>query len=450
MRLMRVYQIGVLLCGLLCPMVALSQVLSVTPSIEVGGRYDDNIFQRQDKTDDFITVITPGIILRYAPSRETQFDFDYRPSFEFFAEETDENQVSHRLSLSLDAALSRRVELTLSNNLRITQEPSDREREVIRDDGTREISDEEREQTIRNIAEAALRFQLAPRSSIRLLFESLIEDVDDPDEDDEFTYALGTEFGYLTNIQRLNRFLLGFVAEIFTFEANDEDSLVNTDDFIAYTAWVGYEHHFNPTLTVTARVGPTFSTGIDSDTDTGDDTRVAGQINLEKELRTGSVSVGYERRFGSGGGRGGRVVSDRVVTQISTNLSPKVTAALNGNVVLLDYQDRIDEEDRIFFTIRPSLNYQILRTLRLSTSYIFARTLFDDAEMETLNEPDRTDHRVRFEARLELRPGLSVALSYAYRDRSFSGGGSENTREDDEFNRHRVFLSLIYGPTFRF
>jgi hypothetical protein len=448
---MRVYQIGVLLCGLLCPVVVLSQVFSVTPSITVGERYDDNIFQSDaDKEDDFITVITPGIVLRYAPSRETEINFDYEPSFEWFADETDANQISHRLLLDLKAALSRRLQVTLSDRFTITEEPSDRDRLIILEDGTRDRSDAERQQTIRNYATSTLRFQLAPRSSIGLLFDNLIEDVDDPDEVDEVRYAVGAEFGYLTHIQRQNRILLAFRTDIFDFDDNpdpnvDPDGQISDeDDFLVHTASVGYEHHFSPTLTSTARLGYSFTSGLDSD-DGDENSGIVGSIDLEKLLRTGSASIRYQRSLTSGGGVGGQVVADRVVTQIATNLSPKITAGLGANVTVMDFQaQEDDDQDRVYFTIRPSLGYQVLRALRLSASYDFASTIFDESI-----EPDRTDHRAFFESRLIFRQGWSVALSYEYRTSSFEDG-AERSREDDEFTRNRVFLSVTYGPTFRF
>jgi hypothetical protein len=451
MRLMRVYQIGVLLGGLLCPIVAWSQVFSITPSLTVGEWYDDNIFLTDvDKEDDFITEITPAIVLRYAPSSETEIDFNYEPSFQFFANETDENQISHRLLLGLEAALSRRLQVTLSDRFTLTEEPSERDRDIILEDGTRGRSDEGREQTIRNYATSDLRFLLASRLSIGLLFENLIEDVEDPDEVDEVRYTVGTEFAYLTHIQRENRILFAFITDIFNFERNpapDDDPDVQVpdeDDFLVHTASVGYEHHFSPTLTTTARVGYAFTSGLDSD-DGDENSGIVGGIELEKLLRTGSASIGYQRSLTSGGGQGGQVVADRVVTQLTTDLSPKIKAGLGANVSLLDFQaQEDDDQDRLFFTIRPRLSYQVLQALRLTASYDFITNIFDEEI-----EPDRTDHRALFETRLILRQGWSVALAYEYRTRSFEDG-TERSREFDEFTRNRVFLSVTYGPTFRF
>ena len=42
-----------------------AQILTLTPSLSVGERYDDNIFQTRDnKVDDFVTTITPALHLR--------------------------------------------------------------------------------------------------------------------------------------------------------------------------------------------------------------------------------------------------------------------------------------------------------------------------------------------------------------------------------------------------
>jgi hypothetical protein len=280
------------------------------------------------------------------------------------------------------------------------------------------------------------------------VFNNLIEDVDDPFEFDEIRYTAGTELAYLTHVQRGNRILFAFTADFFNFDTNPSPRVPmpeEGDDFRVHTASAGYEHHFSSTLTTTARVGYSFTAELDRD-DGNQDSGVVGSIELVKLLRTGEASIGYQRALTSGGGDGGSAISDRVVTQITTNLSSKMTAGLGANVTFLDFQGQEDDnDDRVFFTIRPKLSYQVLRALQLSTSYIFARSVFDN----TSTEPDRTDHRFDVASRLIFRAGWSVALSYEYRTRSFENVVGNN-REDDEFTRNRVFLSVTYGPTFRF
>src|SRR5215211_3335820 len=104
-----------------------SQRLTLTPSLGVGERYDDNIFEDPtNKQHDFITVLSPGIRVQYlptAPTLGTQFDFDYRTNIEFFADHSSENNVGHRLSLMLDSPLSPSLQVSLRELLLITDDP---------------------------------------------------------------------------------------------------------------------------------------------------------------------------------------------------------------------------------------------------------------------------------------------------------------------------------------
>src|SRR5262249_12041678 len=64
-----------------------SQRLTLTPSLSLGERYDDNIFETQtNKQHDFITVLSPGIRVQYlptAPTQGTQLDLNYHAAIEF-------------------------------------------------------------------------------------------------------------------------------------------------------------------------------------------------------------------------------------------------------------------------------------------------------------------------------------------------------------------------------
>src|SRR5437867_3295901 len=104
-----------------------SQRLTLTPSLSLGERYDDNIFEtRTGKQHDFITVLSPGIRAQYlptAPTLGTQFDLDYRAAFEFFADHSGENNVAHYLSLMLNAPLAPSLQVRLRELLLVTEEP---------------------------------------------------------------------------------------------------------------------------------------------------------------------------------------------------------------------------------------------------------------------------------------------------------------------------------------
>ena len=123
----------------------------------MGERYDDNIFETQtDKQHDFITVLSPGIRAQYlttAPTIGTQFDFDYRANIEFFADHTSQNNVGHRLSLTLESPLAPSLDVHLRDLLVVTDEPLARNEQLGNPTGLRPTSQQQRARTIHNEAE---------------------------------------------------------------------------------------------------------------------------------------------------------------------------------------------------------------------------------------------------------------------------------------------------------
>jgi len=65
--------------------------IEVTPMITVSETYDDNIFlTKNNKVSDFITVVTPGIVLGLH-QEHTDLQLRYAPSFYWYADRSDLN-----------------------------------------------------------------------------------------------------------------------------------------------------------------------------------------------------------------------------------------------------------------------------------------------------------------------------------------------------------------------
>jgi hypothetical protein len=447
--------LALLMVSLLGPAVAWGQVLTLTPSLTIGAQYDDNIFQEdEDAEDDFITTISPGIQLRYVPRTETMLTFEYQPALNFFADNDDENFVSHRLDFDFESPLSRRFALQVSDLLVITEEPGDRIREVDDIDpnpDARPGSREARERTLRNVARVALDAGLTARTSLGLLFESLIEDVEDDDELNEFRYLLGTELGYLTDVARQNRAFLSYAATIFTFSNNCEVgdtgcSPQNDQGFTVHAITAGYEHNLSATLTAQARIGYADTVSDRDDVDGND--AIVGSIGMVKTLRTGQLAFSYDRNFTSGGGTSDQVIADRFVGRFNIRPTPKITTALAASYTFLDYEQEnvsaINDDDRTFLTIRPSVQYQMLRFLGFHAAYNYS---FSNYQEDV--RADRTEHRLQAGAVLTIRAGLFVDLTYQYHYRSYDDT-PESNRRDEEYSRNEILLSVTYRPTLRF
>jgi hypothetical protein len=431
------------LITILCSLTtaAYGQILTLRPSLSLSERYDDNIFQvSTNKEADFITIITPGMQLRYEPSSSTLLDFDYSVDFEFFAQNTEQNQIGQRGNLRFEAPLTRRLSIAVRDTLIITQEPGDRLLEIDEATGLRSISQESREQTVRNRATATLDLLLTARSTFTVLFDSLIEDVEDPTEVDEFRYTLGAELGYLLDVRRGSRLRLFYDVTFHTFSQNGPVAPgTEQPDFQVHTINVGYRHDFTPTLLADVFVGYaiTASEIAAADGDTG----LVANIGLTKTLRNGSIALRYRRNVTSGGGEGGSVVADIFTLAVSSNLSPKISVTFSTNLSMFDFQET-GGEDRSFVTIRPNLAYQMLRFWALSFGYDFSMTNF-----ESSGRADRIDHRLTFTSQFTIRESLFLGLTYRYRARQFGDG---DPRGDSEFIRNEVVLTLTYAPTFLF
>src|SRR5215510_4791221 len=189
-----------------------SQRLTLTPSLSLGERYDDNIFATQtNKQHDFITVLSPGIRAQYLtppPTLGTQFELDYRAAINFYADHSSQNNTAHFLSLTLASPLAPSLDVRMRESLVITNNPLARGEQLFSPTGFRPASQQQSERTLSNQAEAGADIRLGGRTSLGVLFRSLIDNVDTPDELDEFRYTVGTELGYMFNVARKSRVFL--------------------------------------------------------------------------------------------------------------------------------------------------------------------------------------------------------------------------------------------------
>jgi hypothetical protein len=417
------------------------QRLTLAPTLSVGERYDDNIFETDsNKIDDFVTIISPGIQLRYLPMRDAALDLAYRADFEIFADQTDENSVSHRALLKFTGPLTRSLSIDAGDTLIITEEPITRRLEIGEETGGRPVSEQSRERTLRNNANVRLDVQLAPRVLLGLLFASLIDDVNVPQEVDEYRYTLGAEFGYLVHLARASRVTVAYDVDFHTFAQNAGG--ITAADFNVHSALVGFRHAFSPTLSGNAAIGYSVVTSDDPIQD--GESAIVGNIGIIKTLRTGQIAANYRRDFTTGGGQGESALADIFTATLTINITSKVTASLGTNLSFFNFQEaQAREDDRLFWTIRPSLAYQALRVWRLFLAYDYALTDYDPA-----TTADRYDHRVIFLSQLMLKEQLFLNLSYIYRSRQSSTGTTVSGTQS--FDRNEITLMLTYAPTFRF
>jgi hypothetical protein len=277
----------------------------------------------------------------------------------------------------------------------------------------------------------------------------LVDDVDVPQELDEFRYTVGTELGYLFNVARNSRVFVGYQVSFETFRNNGTVPSVNADAaFQVHTIGTGVRHALTPTLAVEAGLGYSFTT---SDAPQKDGhTGVIGNIRFIKTFNTGEASLGYIRRFSADGSTGDVVTDDTVSAMASINLTGKLTARFDSNVSWFNFQNvttntpNSGSSDRLFLSIRPGLTYKILRPWEISVAYIYEYTDYTDSTTANFS-----DHHLRLSTQYALREWLVLGLSYRYGARRVSGSNTAGTGVD-EFTGNQVMFTVTASPNLRF
>ena len=442
--------ISLLLLALIVP-AAYGQRLTLTPSLSIGERYDDNIFQtRTNTTDDFITILSPGIRVQYLstkPTPETRLDADYRADVEWFADNASQDQVAHRASLTLASQLAPSLTVQVRDLFVVTDEPFQRNERLDDPTGLRPRSQQNRARTLRNQATGTLDVRLGGRTALGLLFESLIDDVDVAEELDEFRYTVGAELGYMVDVARDSRVLVAYQVTFHSFRDNGVVLPDNSDTpFQAHTVSVGWRHELTPTLSVNAALGYSF---IHSDEPQEDgDNAIVADVELIKTFHIGQASLAYVRKFTSGQGSGGVVLADTIRASVAVNFTGKLTAKLDTNLSWFDFQDpAAREQNQTFWSVRPSVTYQILRPWSVTASYAYELTDFVNSR-SGIDVTNRADHWFLMGTQFALREWLQLGLSYRYSSR-LADGNSAAVRAE-EFSRNQVMLTLTASPDLRF
>src|SRR4029450_8622270 len=142
--------------------------------------------------------------------------------------------------------------------------------------------------------------RLGGRTSLGMLFGNLIDNVEVPEELDEFRYSVGTDLGYTFDLARNSRVFVAYKVTFESFRPNGTVPLGSSDAaFQVHALGAGVRHGLTPTLAVEAGLGYSF-TQSDAPQKDGHD-GIIGNIKFTKTFNNGHASFGYSRRFSAGG-----------------------------------------------------------------------------------------------------------------------------------------------------
>ena len=281
-----------------------------------------------------------------------------------------------------------------------------------------------------------------------MVFGNLIDNVDTPEELDEFRYTVGTDLGYTFNVARNSRVFAAYQVTFESFRANGTVPPGDSDAaFQVHAIGTGVRHELTPTLAVDAGLGYSF-TQSDAPQKDGHD-GVIGNIKLTKTFHSGQASLGYLRRFSADGSTGDVVIVDTVNAMASINLTGKLTATLESNVSWFNFQSvtistpTSDNVNQRFLSIRSSLTYQILPPWAVSVGYSYEYTDYTEGTLANLS-----DNRLFLSTQYALRDWLMLGLSYGYSSRGVHG--NVTVSGVNEYTDNQVMLTVTAMPNLRF
>jgi hypothetical protein len=152
----------------------------------------------------------------------------------------------------------------------------------------------------------------------------------------------------------------------------------------------------------------------------------------------------------SGEGQGGVVLADTLGATAALNLTGKLTARLDGNLSWFDFRSvtisTVNFNQR-FWSVEPSLTYQIIRPWRALMGYTYEYTDFSDNTLA-----NRSDHRLFLGTQFAFSEWLALELSYRYGTRRLHGGNTTAGAAGgvNEFTGNQVMLTLTASPSLRF
>ena len=266
------------------------------PYLTLTEEYNDNIYlDRENKTGDFITTISPGI--RFSHS-ENPFgiDLDYILGLNFYADQNNRNYISHNGNLNTWFRLGEGWTFRLRDYLVRSEDPLERDFAYTGTGQRYTLSvNRDRRPYLRNVVEPSVEYRYGRDSRVNLLYRNNMYRTDSSVANDstenavnpllthwfdvrngmilDYTYSTGT-FEQDPNLvahstrgrymYRLNPHTVAFGEFVYLIREYDSPGV----DYSVYNPSLGVDHAFSSTLSGTLQVGyfwqdaagiPTFS-----------------------------------------------------------------------------------------------------------------------------------------------------------------------------------------------
>jgi hypothetical protein len=355
-------------------------------SISLSESYNDNIYKEaSEEEEDLITSLTPGFTLSYI-TQKTNLRAAYSPELQFYANNSDENDINHSANLGFNSRLTKKLTVMVVDNLVFIPAYEALGREV----GARSYASDQ----WNNKLNATLSYRMFRYTSLRLESSYRFVDYEKNYLEDsyEYSYVMGIDH------ELTDRDILSFNYEyrsLFYDWENDAD---------IQSISIGETHEFAKGLVLGASGGIEL---IDEEDEESKSDWSAG-LSITKNFRRANMGLAYNRRTSISEGAGGT----SVIQPISLNGRKEFSKRFNGNFKCFfstqesTAGDDVDNED---YGLKLGSSYEFTKRLNgtIACSYIYQNSEGSEGE-------DTKSYRGRIGAVYLIRPLFSTFFSYSY------------------------------------
>jgi hypothetical protein len=211
------------------------------PYITLSETYDDNVYlERDNKTQDFITTIYPGLRFSHA-SEGFGIDLDYMLGLNYYSSQTNNNYTSHTGTLNTFYRSDRRWTFRLREYLIQSEEPLERDFGFT-GTGERFFISTARDRSVyfRNVVEPSLEYQFGRENRFSFLYRNNIYRPQSSVSENRQENSMIPTLNYWFNIRN------GMLLE-YTFTSGEFE---RTPDLTGHSVRGRYIYRFNPRTSV--------------------------------------------------------------------------------------------------------------------------------------------------------------------------------------------------------
>lgn len=338
----------------------------LVPTLRLAGVYDDNLFFRsQNPVETRYLCISPGL---HADYRSPRFQFRFGGSFdgELFPSDTDqlsETFARTEVEVALGYTSSPRTQVTAEASFLSTFDPG----ELISPTGL----DLGRQPATGIGGRTSWSRALTPRQKFELGYDFGRTDLDrtigPPSRTGSHVVTGVWRYGTSprTSIQ------LGYVFRWFVQE-NFSDLLGESRNTLSHTVSAGLLRQFTPATSISLRVGPRLSFGINPDAPlraaTSSRMAVEAEASFQHERRRTQLSITYSRAQNPAFGFGGFVNTDSVSFGWDFQPRPQVRFRLSPGA----FQNRRAGENIVSYQANADFTLEVSKWLLVTTAYSYS------------------------------------------------------------------------------